>query len=313
MAGVSDLSFRLICREFGSFLAYTEMISARALMFGSRKTFQFLATNEDDKPLGVQLLAGDEEALRSAVRVLEGYRLAILELNAACPVTKVVRRGEGAGLLKEPLRLHRLLKMLVDVSSAPVTVKIRIGWDNRSINAVEVARLAEDAGVKAIFVHGRTREQGYGGNVSYGTISDVKQAVAVPVIASGNIFSARLAARMLFETGCDGVAVARGAFGNPWIFRDLLHGEDGQEAGPGPDMGELVRVMKKHLDYSIKEHGEKIGVINFRKFFVWYSKGLSNVAPLRKAALSAKTGAEMHAMIDRLKTGKKEAGSPFTT
>lgn len=310
MAGVSDLSFRLICREFGSFLAYTEMVSARALTFGSPKTFQFLSTDEDDRPLGVQLLVGDEDVLPSAVRAIEGYRFDVLELNAACPVPKVVRKGEGAGLLRDPLRLYRLLKTLVDVSRVPVTVKIRIGWDSRSINAVEVARLAEDAGAKAVFVHGRTREQGYSGNVSYETISDVKQAIAIPVIASGNIFSARLAARMLSETGCDGVAVARGAFGNPWIFRQLLNPEYGQEDDPGPAIGELVRVMKKHLDLSIKEHGEKIGVVNFRKLFVWYSRGFSHVAPLRKAAVSTKTGAEMHYMIDRLKTGKKETVNP---
>lgn len=308
MAGVSDLSFRLICRQFGSFLAYTEMVSARALMFGNRKTFQFLSTHEDDAPLGIQFLAGDEEVLRSAVRAIEGYRFDIMELNAACPVTKVVRRGEGAGLLREPSRLYRLLAALVDSSPVPVTVKIRIGWDEQSVNAVDVARKAEDIGVKALFIHGRTRQQGYGGQVSYGTISAVKQAVRIPVVASGNIFSARLAARMLSETGCDGVAVARGALGNPWIFRDLLLLEQGGEDDRGPDVDELVRVMEKHLDLSIEEHGERTGVINFRKFFVWYSRGFSNVAGLRKGALNAKTREEMHAMIGRLKAERRSFG-----
>ncbi|HAR94594.1 MAG TPA: tRNA dihydrouridine synthase DusB [Deltaproteobacteria bacterium] len=224
----------------------------------------------------------------------------MLELNAACPVTKVVKRGEGAGLLKEPPRLYRLLKTLVDVSPVPVTVKIRTGWDDKSINAVEVARLAEDAGIKAIFIHGRTRQQGYGGSISYGTIRDVKQAVTIPIIASGNIFSTRLASHMFLETGCDGVAVARGAFGNPWIFRDLLRSEKGLHDEQKPEMDEVARVMRKHLDSSIEEHGERIGVINFRKFFIWYSRGFSNVAPLRRGALSAKTPQEMHLMIDRL-------------
>jgi tRNA-dihydrouridine synthase B len=305
MAGVSDLAFRLGCREFGSFLAYTEMVSARALMFGNRKTFQFLSTTEGDAPLGIQFLAGDEEVLRSAVRTLEGNSFDLFELNAACPVTKVVKRGEGAGLLKEPPRLYRLLKTLVDVSPVPVTVKIRIGWDDQSINAIEIARLAEDAGVNGIFIHGRTREQAYGGQVSYRTIRDVKQAVKVPVIGSGNIFSARLADRMFSETGCDGVAVARGALGNPWIFRDLFHPEGAERNDRGPDMDELLRVMKKHLYSSIEEHGERKGVINFRKFFVWYSKGFSNVAELRRGALGAKTGEEMNSMIDRLKTEKR--------
>lgn len=302
MAGVSDLSFRLICREFGSFLAYTEMVSARALMFGNRKTFQFLSTHDDDAPLGIQFLAGDEEVLRSAVRAIEGYRFDSLELNAACPVTKVVRRGEGAGLLKEPHRLYRLLAALVDASPVPVTVKIRAGWDEQSVNAVDVARMAEDAGVKGVFIHGRTREQGYGGQVSYGVIRDVKQAVKIPVIASGNIFSVRLASRMFSETGCDGVAVARGALGNPWIFRGLLRLEDDKESDRRPEVDELVRIMEKHLQLSIEEHGERTGVINFRKFFVWYSRGFSNVAGLRRGALNAKTKGEMGGMIDRLKT-----------
>jgi tRNA-dihydrouridine synthase B len=243
--------------------------------------------------------------LRSAVRAVEGCRFDVLELNAACPVTKVVRRGEGAGLLREPPRLYRLLKTLVEASPVPVTVKIRIGWDDQSINAVEVARLTEEAGVNGIFIHGRTRHQGYGGQVSYRTISDVKQAVKIPVIARGNIFSVRLAERMFSETGCDGVAVARGAFGNPWIFRDLLCPEGGQENDHVPSMDELLRVMKRHLDLSIEEHGQRNGVINFRKFFVWYSKGFSHVAGLRKGALAAKTGGEMHSMIDRLKTEER--------
>lgn len=305
MAGVSDLSFRMICREFGSFLAYAEMVSARALMFGNRKTFQFLTTNVADEPLGIQLLAGDEEVLRRAVRTLEGYRFDLLELNAACPVNKVVRRGEGAGLLKEPPRLYRLLKTLVDVSPVPVTVKIRTGWDEECVNAVEVARLAEDAGVKGIFIHGRTRQQGYGGSISYQVIREVKQAVNIPVIASGNIFSTRLAARMFLETGCDGVAVARGSLGNPWIFRDLLRSENGLHDQQNPKIDEVAHVMRKHLDSSIEEHGERIGVINFRKFFVWYSRGFSNVAPLRKGALSAKTPEEMYLMIDRLMGEKR--------
>jgi tRNA-dihydrouridine synthase B len=305
MAGVSDLSFRLTCREFGSFLAYTEMVSARALTFRNRKTFQFLATNDGDTPLGVQFLAGDEEVLRRAVGVLEGHRFDIVELNAACPVTKVVRRGEGAGLLKEPPRLQRLLRALVEASPVPVTVKIRTGWDEDSVNAVDVGRWAEDAGAKGIFIHGRTRQQGYGGSIAYQTIKDVKGAVEIPVIASGNIFSASLAARMFLETGCDGVAVARGALGNPWIFQDLLRPEDGSSDRETPPIDELVRVMGKHLDASIEEHGERIGVVNFRKFFIWYSKGFSNVAPLRKGALSAKTPEEMRPMIDRLVSEKR--------
>ena len=217
MAGISDLPFRLLNRGFGCELAFTEMINVRSLGYKMRKTQKMLSTDSKDKPLGIQIIGCEEEFILNAIDILSSYKYDILDFNAACPVKKVVRRGEGAGLLKDPKKLHRLLKIIVQKSDKPVTVKIRTGWDKSSINAREIALLCQDAGVNAVFLHGRDREQGYSGDVDYKTIGKVKNTLDIPLIASGNIFSASLAKKMLDEKGCDGLLVARGALGNPWI------------------------------------------------------------------------------------------------
>ena len=294
------MAFRLVSRSFGVTLAFTEMISARALRYGNKRCKDMLATVDADRPLGVQLVAGDEESIISALEVLEHYRFDVIDFNAACPVSKIVRRGEGAGLLKQPERLKQLISLLVQRSAKPVTLKIRTGWDAASINATEIARIAEDAGVAAVCVHGRTRFQGYDGRVDYGVIRKVKEAVAIPVIGSGDVFSGELALKMFNETDCDGVAVARGSMGNPWIFReiaDLLH-HGTIPARPGKD--EIISTMREHLDLSVTLLGEALGVLTFRKFFVWYSRGFASVRPLRTKALQAKSMGEMLGMIEEL-------------
>ena len=224
MAGVSDLPFRLIAREFGCPLAFTEMINARALSLRNAKTIRLLRSLPLDKPLGVQLLGHEPDALREALDALADYPYDVVDLNAACPVHKVTRKGEGAALLREPETLSRLVAALVKHAPVPVTVKIRSGWDNDSINAPETAKRIEAAGARAVCVHGRTRNQGYRGRADMSVIRAVKKAVAIPVIASGDAFSREAAARIAEETGCDAVMIARGALGNPWIFRDLALG-----------------------------------------------------------------------------------------
>jgi len=220
MAGVTDLPFRMLCRKFGAELAFVEMINCRSISHKSRKTKHMLSTTAKDKPLGVQILGCEEKYILKALDVLKAYKFDILDFNAACPAKKVVRRGEGSALLKDPKKLAKLLKLLVKNSKIPVSVKIRLGWDKDSINAEKVALYAQDAGVSGLFIHGRTRIQEYGGNVDYAAIAKVKQAVNIPVIASGDVFSAQLAKKMLTETNCDGLVIARGSFGNPWIFKD---------------------------------------------------------------------------------------------
>lgn len=289
MAGISDLPFRMLNREFGCELAFVEMINVRSISYNSRKTKQMLSTNKDDRPLGVQLLGCEPKFIQRAMDVLHGYDFDVLDFNAACPAKKVIRRGEGAKLLCNPKKLQQLLKLIVKSSKVPVTVKVRSGWDSACVNAKTVALSAQDAGIAALFIHGRTRSQGYSGRVDYEIIRKVKKALKIPVIASGDIFSQELIKKMFDETGCDGVAVARGALGNPWIFK-----------GARPAVKELINVMKSHLEACINFYGEQGGVIIFRKFFAWYSKGLPNVRQFREKSTRAKTKNEVLNIIEDL-------------
>jgi tRNA-dihydrouridine synthase B len=249
-------------------------------------------------------LSSETKFVRKAMDVIKGYKFDILDFNAACPVRKVVRRGEGAGLLKEPKKLNQILRVIVKKSTIPVTVKIRSGWDQNCINAKEVAVSCEDAGVCGLFIHGRTRDQGYSGAVDYGTIREVKKAIKIPVIASGDILSAQLAKIMLDQTGCDGLIVARGALGNPWIFKEIAEFIASGKIVARPTPKQIVKVMSEHLDMGIDFYGERNGVIIFRKFFSWYTKGFRKVRPLRELSSRVKTGMEMHRIIQE-SAGKK--------
>ena len=301
MAGVSDLPFRLLNRNFGCELAFVEMINCRSISHKSIKTQHMLATNTKDKPLGIQLLGCEDKFILKALEVLKGRVFDILDFNAACPVKKVVRRGEGAGLLKEPKKLQKLLKILVQNSKVPVTVKIRTGWDINSINAVDAALSAQDAGINGLFIHGRTRMQGYSGEVDYEIIRKVKEALDIPVIASGNIFSAPLAKKMFDQTGCDGVAIARGALGSPWIFKEIQEFLRKGKLSEKPAINEIVRTMTEHLDGCVDFYGERIGVVTFRKFFSWYTKGMRKVRPLREKVCRLKTKEELREVIEELR------------
>lgn len=301
MAGVSDLPFRLMARKFGCPLAFTEMINARALCMASGKTLKLLESSLADRPLGVQLLGREPEHLREALHALEPFPYDVVDLNAACPVRKVTRKGEGAALLKEPRLLSKLVATLVAHAKVPVTVKIRSGWDHWSINACEIAARIADAGADAVCVHGRTRSQGYGGRADPDVIRSVKEVVSIPVIASGDLFSVEAVENVRRETGCDAVMVARGALGNPWIFREIAAAY-GQGAYPSrPSMEELTQVMGEHLRMSVERYGETLGVIDFRKFFIWYTKGLKNARLLRPKAVLVSTPDEMKGLIDELR------------
>ncbi|MBI4982964.1 MAG: tRNA dihydrouridine synthase DusB [Candidatus Omnitrophica bacterium] len=297
MAGISDLPFRLLNRKFGAELAFVEMINARSIGHKSKKTVKMLASTAQDKPLGVQLLGCEPQYILRALDVLKKFTFDVLDFNAACPAKKVTRRGEGASLLRDTDKLKSLLRIVVRNSDVPVTIKIRIGWDKDSINAKEVALLAEDAGVKAIFVHGRTKLQGYSGNVDYGSIKKVKSVVKIPVIASGDVLSAELVKKMFDETGCDGVAVARGSLGNPWIFQEAKEYLKKGVVVLKPTAQEIAEIMLEHLNSSVDFYGENVGVVKFRKFFGWYTKGLRQVRVLRERSSQAKTMYEMSQII----------------
>ncbi len=237
--------------------------------------------------------------VQKAMDVINKYEFDILDFNAACPVRKVVRRGEGSGLLKDPKKLNEILKLVVKNAKVPVTVKIRSGWDKDCINAKKVASLCQDAGVCGLFIHGRTRAQGYSGTVDYQAIREVKKALEIPVIASGDIFNPQLAKKMFDETGCDGINIARGALGNPWILKEITEFLRSGKIIERPTHEQVAKVMLEHLDMCIDFHGERNGVIIFRKFFSWYTRGFRKVRPLRELSSRVKTRLGMSEIIQK--------------
>ena len=305
MAGISSLPFRIISREFGAQYAFLEMIHARSLSYESKKTKELLRTDETDHPLGVQLLSKEEDFIKSAIERLNEYKYQydLIDFNAACPVRKISIRGEGAGLLQDPCKLKKMLKVIVKISLVPVSVKIRLGWDNTD-TASDIAMYAEDAGIDAIFVHGRTKVQGYRGEVDYGAIRRIKKKLKIPVIASGNILSPLRAKQMFDATGCDGLLVARGALGNPWIFNEISTYLEKGILLKRPAIGEIADVMQRHFNLSIKCFGEEMGVIRFRKFYVWYTKGVTGIRPLREEVMRITTKEAMNKVIEKFRFKK---------
>lgn len=297
LAGISDLAFRLVNRRRGCELAFVEMTSARALSYRDQKTLDMLASSPEDRPLGVQLLAKDTEYATRALEVLNLGSFDLVDLNAACPVRKVVSNGEGAALMREPRRLAGLVRAMVRHAPVPVTVKIRGGWDAESLNAPEVALRVEEAGAAALFIHGRTRAQLYAGRVDYALIRRVKASLSIPVIASGDVLSPALARRMFDETGCDGVVLARGALGNPWLFGHTVAYMETGIVPPGPGAEERAAAMREHLGLLVAHRGEEKGVREFRKFFVWYTRGLPSIRAFREQAMHARSAAEMEEVI----------------
>jgi nifR3 family TIM-barrel protein len=300
LAGISDLPMRVISRELGCEMAFIEMISVHAITHRNIKTLELMTSSPEDKPLGIQFLGRQPEHLEAAWAEVKDIGYAVVDLNSACPVKKVVKRKEGAALMREPDALYTAVKTLVNCADIPVTCKVRAGWDAHSVNAVEAAHAIEEAGASAIFIHGRTRSQQYSGTVDYEVIGKVKSEVNIPVIGSGDVFSARLAKRMLDETGCDGVSMARGAMGNPWIFRESIELLETGVTPPRPDIYEITRVMRKHLDLCLEHYGEKHAPFVYRKLYIWYTKGLRNVKPLRLKAVRATTREEHLELIGEL-------------
>jgi len=299
MAGVTDFPFRMLNRRFGCELAFVEMVNSHSVSYKSPRTQQMFFSQKDERPLGVQLLGCDVKFVQRAMDVINEYEFDILDFNAACPVKKVVRRGEGSGLLKDPVKLSGILKIVVKMANVPVTVKIRSGWDKDSVNAVDVASCCQDAGVSGIFIHGRTRAQGYSGTVDYSIIREVKQALKIPVIASGDILSPELAKKMFDETGCDAVIIARGALGNPWIFPAIKEFMKSGKIMDRPTSQQIARVMIEHLGMCVDFYGARVGVIIFRKFFVQYIRGFRKIRRLKEQSNRVKTKLEMSEIIQK--------------
>ncbi|MBN1526643.1 MAG: tRNA dihydrouridine synthase DusB [Candidatus Omnitrophica bacterium] len=306
LSGCSDLSFRLISREHGARFCFYEMVDANSLIYASRssKNADMLQCHEDDAPIAAQLIGSDPETmLRAAKRLLERVRPVFLDINAACPVKKVIGKKAGAYLLKEPAKLSAITKTLASSLDIPVTVKMRIGYETPDIRSiVATAKACEKSGASALFVHGRTKTQAYSGCVDYASIRAIKDAVGIPVVGSGNILSVRLAKKMFDETACDGILVARGSFGNPWIFEDienyLKKGEAPEERG----IGVRKKALAKHISY-IEKYKRlnvegKVGVM--RKVAVWYTRGFPNAARLRDRLCRTKRYEELMRLIDGL-------------
>lgn len=300
LAGISDLPFRRLCRKFGCTLAYVPMISAKSVVYENKNTDKMLAMHDRDRPLGIQFFGRDPEIIKKAMALTAKYRFDTIDLNAACPVSKVTKKGEGAGLMEDPGRIREILKVMVKNTDVPVTLKIRAGWSQTKTNAREVALYAREAGISALIIHGRTRAQKYGGRVDYDVIRQVKEALDIPVIGSGDVFNADMAVKMLQETGCDHVAVARGALGNPWIFREIDGLVKTGNLPERPDTTEIINTMIEHLCAYVDFYGEYLGVMIFRKFFGWYTKGFYNIKPLRGKAFLTATQNEMIDIIHRL-------------
>lgn len=281
MAGVTDLPFRLICKEQDCGMLYTEMVNAKALCYDDQNTKKMLKIEEEEHPVAIQIFGSDPEYMGGAAKILNSYPNEILDINMGCPAPKVVKNGDGSALLKNPELAAKVLKVVVGNSEKPVTLKIRKGWDDTCINAVEIAKIAEDCGISAIAIHGRTREQYYSGKADWDIIRQVKENVSIPVIGNGDVFEVEDAINMLNQTNCDAIMIGRGAQGNPWIFKRINHYMQTGEILPEPTLEEKINTAKKHLKLAVEEHGEYVAVREMRKHIAWYLKGLRNSARVR--------------------------------
>lgn len=281
MAGVTDLPFRLLCKEQGCGLMCTEMVSAKALLYKNKNTAPILETKEEERPLAVQLFGSDPEIMSEMALQLEEGPYDIIDVNMGCPVPKIVNNGEGSALMKQPKLVEAILSAMVKKLHKPVTVKFRKGFNEELVNAVEIARIAEGCGVSAVAVHGRTREQFYSGRADWEIIKQVKEAVKIPVIGNGDIFTPEDAKRMIELTGCDGVMVARGAKGNPWIFKQINHYLDKGVLLPGPTPEELKEMILRHGRLQAEYKGEMAAMREMRKHVAWYTSGYPHSAVLR--------------------------------
>lgn len=300
MAGVTDLPFRLLCREQGAGLLCMEMVSAKAIYYNNRNTEQLLEIHPDEQPVSLQLFGSDPKIMSEMAKRIEERPFAILDINMGCPVPKVVRNGEGSALMKEPKLVYEIVSAIVKAIEKPVTVKIRKGFDDDHVNAVEIARIIEEAGAAAVAVHGRTREQYYSGKADWDIIRQVKEAVSIPVIGNGDVTSPQKAEELVRMTGCDGVMIARGAQGNPWIFSEMISYEETGEIPPRPDRETLREMMLRHARLQLEYKGEYSGIREMRKHVAWYTKGIPGASRLRDQINSVESVQELENLLTSL-------------
>lgn len=297
MAGVTDLPFRILCREQGCGLMCTEMVSAKALLYKNRNTKPLLETKPEERPVAVQLFGSDPEIMSEMALMLEEGPYDIIDVNMGCPVPKIVNNGEGSALMKNPKLAGEILSAMTRKLKKPVTVKFRKGFNDENVNAVEFAKMAEQSGAAAVAVHGRTREQFYSGKADWDIIRQVKEAVSIPVIGNGDIFTPQDAGRMMEETGCDGVMVARGAKGNPWIFSRIDHYLKTGEVLPKQGPEEVKQMILRHAELLVAFKGEYTAMREMRKHVSWYTAGYPHSAALRNEINLVETMEELTELV----------------
>ena len=282
MAGVTDLPFRVLCKEQGAGLLCMEMVSAKAILYNNKNTESLLEIHPDEQPVSLQFFGSDPKIMSEMAKRVEERPFDIMDINMGCPVPKVVRNGEGSALMKNPKLVYEIVSAMVKAIDKPVTVKIRKGFDDSCINAVEIAKIIEEAGAAAVAVHGRTREQYYSGQADWDIIRQVKEAVSIPVIGNGDVTSPQKAEELVKQTGCDGIMIARGAQGNPWIFSEMITYEETGTLPERPGKEEVRDMMLRHARLQLKYKGEFIGIREMRKHVACYTKGLKGSAKLRE-------------------------------
>ena len=281
MAGVTDLPFRMLCKEQGAGLICMEMVSAKAILYQNKNTEELLAINPSEHPVSLQLFGSDPDIISEIAKQIEERPFDILDINMGCPVPKIVNNGDGSALMKNPVLAGEIIEKTVKAIQKPVTVKIRKGFDDAHVNAVEMAHIAQESGAAAVAVHGRTREQFYMGKADWDIIRQVKDAVSIPVIGNGDIRTAEDVVAMSSQTGCDGFMIARGAEGNPWIFSQILYYFKTGEKLPGPGFEEVTKMLLRHAKMQLELKGEHTGIREIRKHAAWYTAGYPNSARLR--------------------------------
>lgn len=300
MAGVTDLPFRLLCKEQGAGLLCMEMVSAKGIMYNNKNTKFLLTIDERERPVSLQLFGSDADIISEQAKRIEELPFDILDINMGCPVPKIVNNGDGSALMKNPLLAGEIIEKTACAIQKPVTVKIRKGFDEEHINAVEMAHIAQESGAAAIAVHGRTREQYYSGKADWEIIRKVKEAVKIPVIGNGDVWTPQDAIDMRKQTGCDGVMIGRGAQGNPWIFKQILHYEQTGELLEKPSPQEVTEMILRHAKMQMEFKGEYTGMHEIRKHAAWYTAGYKNSAKLRGKINETETYEELKELLSHL-------------
>jgi hypothetical protein len=309
MAGITDLPYRLVMKRFGAALVFTEMVSANGLIRAGRRTRELLISTPEERPLGIQLFGDDPAVLAKAAELVRGDG-ELLDLNLGCPVNKVIRSGAGSALLRDPVQVGRIVAAVRRATDLPLTVKIRSGWDSASVNFLEVARIAVAEGVDGITLHPRTRSQGFAGRADWDQIRRLKESLTVPVIGSGDILSAGDALSMLKETGCDGVMIGRGCYGNPWLIRETLSRLSGRTTSP-PTVAERLDIAELHLELFSRSFGAQKAVLDMRKHLCWYARGLTGAAAFRALVNQVRSVPELReAMLSFFTSAPATESSP---